>query len=93
MKYIVLQTNDGFLTREFPILFSDALTHSVVASALLENCVELQSAKPVSAGFISCTAIIAGCHGRSESLNLDSRGATDDALIGMLDYTHGISDA
>lgn len=90
MKYIVMQTTRKGMVREFPILFPDALTHAVVAAALERHCEELTGARPVSAGFISSTVIDEGCYGESETLRLKSRGAADDQLIAMLDYTHGI---
>jgi hypothetical protein len=47
-------------------------------------------AHPVAAGFVSSMKIGSPCHGESETLNLKSRGAQDDRLIAVMDYSHGI---
>jgi hypothetical protein len=98
MKYVVMRVtvpsadNLGF-TREFPVVFPDALTHKDVVTALRKGCPELRRAEAVAAGFLSCTYVgqKGACHGKSESLGgLKSRGEVDDALMYMLDYSHGI---
>jgi hypothetical protein len=93
MKYIVVKVDDGKIPREYPILFPEALVHSEVLDAMkfgiqrsLEKPVKMEC---VSAGFISCMCIDAVCHGKSESIGISSRDE-DDALIKMIDYTHGI---
>lgn len=90
MKYIVMQVEQAGTTREFPVLFPAELGHIDVFEALKLKCPELTQAKAVSGGEISSTNIDSGCHGRSSTLNLNSREEVDDALIRMRDYTSGI---
>lgn len=68
MKYVMLETRDG---AKYPILFPDALTHSIMAmaaGAAIEACLK-SKVKPVSAGFISLGTEVS-THGHSESLNM-----------------------
>lgn len=91
MKYIVLacrMTNDA--TLELPVVFPNNLVHREVADALVP-CVQKhfpgKAVTVVSAGEISSTVFGSDmCHGRSDTLNMNSRGAEDDALLMMNDY-------
>ncbi len=81
MKYIVIESDGVELMFVFP--------GSVVHSEMLESVRStrhlagrgwdwpFECAKPVSAGFIKDGR----CHGRSESIGIDSRGAVDSALL------------
>lgn len=93
MKYIVLQTTpkNNEIKREFPIIFPDVLVHSEVAEQMQHSLMRQHiTAKPVAAGFLNLVGLNLNCGGRSETLNLDSRGDVDSALISMHDYYHGL---
>ena len=45
MKYIVISKKVGSITREFPILFPNDLSHLDVATALLATCPEVKGGK------------------------------------------------
>ena len=82
MKYIVTVDPDG---NEELFIFNDAILHSCFAEAL-EGIRDADYGnwqrvfrKPVSAGFIQNGF----CHGRSESLGLDSRPQDTDILKNM----------
>lgn len=80
MKYIVTKTDDG---KEEIFIFPKVVNHDCMAEAL--RGIRDQSygrwnrvhRKPISAGFTDGKK----CTGRSESLNLDSRGRLDEMLI------------
>lgn len=97
MKYIVLRkttkVGNSEMTREFPIIFPDALIHADVAK-WLALCDGMQGAKPVAAGFLSSMEVGAenACHGKSDTLKLASRGKQDDTLMLCYDYLHGMVD-
>lgn len=87
MKYIVLKLED----REFPVIFPNMLVHKQVFEAINKVAPFLGKAKAVSAGEISSMAIEKdSCHGKSDTLKLVSRAETDDQLIHMHDYLHGL---
>ena len=90
MKYIVLSVQKGSLTREFPILFPNDLTHLDVAQALIHGCPELKMADAVGAGEMSCTCIEPECSGCSSTLQVGSREELDNRAFVMRDYTGGI---
>jgi len=90
MKYIVISKTLGSITREFPIMFPNDLSHCEVAQGLLSNCFELKSGTVVGAGEISCMDLEPSCSGRSSTLNVDSREEKDDEAFIMRDYTGGI---
>jgi hypothetical protein len=87
MKYIVLQVIEGGLEREIPILFPSFLVHKLVADALI-GTEGLENATVVSAGDVEASSFT--CNGKSETLNLTSRGDEDRKLINTVDYFHGI---
>ena len=100
MKYIVVEVKQQDITREFPFIFPEAIIHSDMYKMAERNLMmelHADSVRCVGAGFISCVNMLratvgdsACCYGRSESLNVSSRGETDDKLIKLLDYTHGM---
>ena len=67
MKYVMFENELG---HKLPVIFSDDMTHKLVAQAIVKmNEESLQlPVKPVSAGFVSLEA---KCSGRSESLNME----------------------
>lgn len=90
MKYIVLRLEDPRGTIEVPITFPEMLVHSDVAMAIRRGCEGMGRAQVVGAGFFSSTGMGIECHGKSESLNVASRGKEDSKLFPMYDYHHGI---
>lgn len=81
MKYIVTQRDDG--TEEI-FVFPNSVNHDCLAEVLPhikdqshDNWCRVYR-KPISAGFIYPSG---ECHGRSETLNLSSRGDVDTALL------------
>lgn len=69
MKYVIFKGN-GLV---HPVLFGDHTAHSQI---------KVEGAEPISAGFVrfdSCG--IPHCYGRSDSLNLESRGEKDEDII------------
>ena len=95
MKYIVLEVDNKGIIRELPVIFPDIMVHADMFKYMQHQMTmqhNVDSVRCVSAGFISSIAVGAagGCYGKSESLEITSRGEEDDKLIQMLDYTHGI---
>lgn len=99
MKYVVLEITHGVapnqIVREVPVMFGESLVHADVAKGIIKEAMlkdhNIARIKPVAAGFFSCVHLNqVQFHGRSESLNLDSRGEEDRALVGMHDYLHGL---
>lgn len=89
------------IIREMPVVFPEHMVHSMVYDSLAHMLrLEVLGTKRrrelscVGAGFMSSTVFPAigdsFCHGKSESLNVKSRGTEDDALFSMYDYHHGI---
>ncbi len=66
MKYIMMETEEG---QKLPFLFPDSCTHAVVAEfmTVMFRSIHKQTAKPVSAGFVSL-GLGAVVEGESESL-------------------------
>lgn len=73
MKYICIEDDDG---KPEIIVFSNSINHDVMAESVerMKNQThgnwERVIRSPVSAGFVTSDS---KCHGRSESLGLDSR--------------------
>lgn len=91
MKYIVLECEISSDHKvEVPIIFPAALIHADVAKAMAHSIRFNHGwiAKAISAGELPSTGIL-GCHGKSETLNLKSRGAVDDRLLSLNDYGVG----
>lgn len=83
MKYIMFVRDMGNGMRvAYPIIFPDMLVHADVAKMMHRG--DLRDAVIDSAGFISPMGML--CHGRSESLNLDSQSKRDTDIIRMCDY-------
>ncbi len=93
MKYVVVQVvrkvrnpdgTAGEETLELPVIFPKELVHKDMADmvnlAARREIDHWQSTKTVSAGFVNFDADII-CHGRSESLGMDSRRDVDAKLI------------
>lgn len=83
MKYVMMQIDAGAgMKRNFPILFSDDLTHAFVADAIVKAIARdtHEMASPVSAGFVNMSRCEA--FGSSESLHLSSR--PEDSRIIMI---------
>lgn len=68
----MLQTKDG----ETPVIFSDSMYHDQVEEALVHEGI-------IAAGFVKMEGGKLTCYGKSESLNIDSRGADDEIIIGL----------
>ena len=72
-----------------PIIFPNVLNHDDMAKATHRNMIRnynWTTVKVVSAGFINSNGT---CHGRSETLNIDSK-PEDTTIIKTYDYTHGM---
>lgn len=87
MKYVVLQGRDRQTDalHELAIIFPKCFNHDNMANmairALDRTGGDIKpTLKIVSAGFCEVSGD-PNCHGRSETLDLDSRGEHDDALI------------
>lgn len=92
MKYVMIRVAiaEG-IYRELPVLFPNALTHSVVADAIIAYCPEAKDGKAVAAGeFSSMDLSRMSCGGHSESIGVMSRGADDAKMIYSHDYLHGL---
>jgi hypothetical protein len=82
MKYIVTEYNGV----EEMFVFPDTINHDCMAEALcrIKNTTSSGWVRiprnPISAGFIT---VDGECYGRSETLNLDSRGIADTVLFDM----------
>jgi hypothetical protein len=90
MKYVIFRVDfkDGG-GLEVPIVFPELCVHSLIAEAVqptLEKHWEGSTATPISAGFLSSTGFLDECHGKSDTLKLESRGEQDTALIRLNDY-------
>lgn len=76
VKYVIVTDEFGF---EQPVVFGETLTHAEV------SWYHKRQYSVVSAGFVGFVPAVEGvkasCYGRSESLNLDSRGEEDEKLI------------
>lgn len=83
MKYIVTTREDGI---EEMFVFPDTINHDCMAEMLYRiknhngNGWKRVPRRPISAGFITVSG---KCYGRSETLNLDSRGNEDTVLFNM----------
>lgn len=89
MKYIVMLVPMGPDTnREVPIMFPNNLVHDEVFERMKKLCDP--KVVCIAAGEVSFFDGVT-CSGSSETLNLVSRHATDEELIRMNDYFHGIT--
>ncbi len=88
MKYIIIEAEYGMNSNgsterkvAFPIIFPNCLVHSEVFNGITRTFRRhgFLCAKAVAAGFYN---VINGCcDGKSETLNLDSRGREDERII------------
>lgn len=84
MKYIVTKNEEGveeifiFPKRYNHNDMADTVNHLKTWDHSRHNHWERHYKEPIAAGFTDGKV----CHGRSETLNLDSRGRIDEMLIG-----------
>lgn len=89
MKYIIFDAAWGDYKKTLYVMHHEHLAHSQVFESI-QNF--LQNGKseyadikcivtPVSAGFVNQTRAGLECFGRSESMNLESRGFTDTVIL------------
>lgn len=84
-KYIILKGRhqDTGVDHELPVIFPNIMVHKEVAESLCRH-EDFGFLQAVSAGFVSFTPRGPECHGRSESLNLNSR-PQDSKVLKMLE--------
>lgn len=87
MKYIMMKSQIGGITRKIPIIFPDILVHQDVAEAI-RRLPQMRMSEPDSAGFIQMHNI--SCHGESETLHITAKDEDSD-IISTMDYLHGIA--
>lgn len=88
-KYIVFGVVNGSLKLEIPIIFPEICVHALVAKstiAALKKHWKGATITPVAAGLVSSMDLLVECTGKSESMDLASRGEVDSQLIRMSDY-------
>lgn len=92
MKYIVLEIESDNSKYEMPFTFPDIINHYDFANSIKKNLIKNHDLKTeiVSAGFCNFFGSDSNCSGRSQTLNIESRGIKDDRLISMFNYEHGI---
>lgn len=89
-NYVILGLGD----REIPIIYPDVLVHKQIAEAIqplveqMRGEEDVTPVKVVSAGSLQLT--VNTCEGRSTTLNLESRGDTDEQQINCMPYWHGM---
>lgn len=94
MKYVMIRVALRGMHRDIPVIFPDIMTHSAVAEKMVEalNADHPRATvRPISAGFVSSLDCRVDCHGKSESLNMQSRGSLDGEIIRCHDYSHGLT--
>jgi hypothetical protein len=91
MKYVVLSAKRGGLMCEIPFIFHNLLVHVTMAAAMSTALRKhgFTDVKPLSAG--EFCLLDGSCSGKSDTLNLESRGEEDAHLIALIDYGFGIS--
>ncbi len=92
-KYVVvdLEQVNGQIVREAPFIFPKEVNHDIFVNILRylhRGQEEINIGQCVSAGFLTCHSAV-HCYGRSETLDIESRGAEDENLILM--YQYGVS--
>ncbi len=90
MKYIMMEklNHESQIITRLPIIFADAIVHYNMAQMARHHTMLGVDWKVDSAGFYCPIRQI--CHGKSESLNLESKPARDRLIILNLEYTKGI---
>ena len=91
MKYVIVEAvkEDSELKCEVPIVFPNFMVHEDMAKALSKVLLDQHGfdSKPIAAGEYN---IMSGsCSGRSDTLNLESRGNVDEQVINLNDYGFG----
>jgi hypothetical protein len=81
MKYIVFRTMRPFSQGQYEEVFV-AFPHSLIHADISDRC----GMRAVSAGFVGKDGI---CHGRSETMNLDSR-PEDTKLLEQMRESEGV---
>lgn len=84
MKYIVLQHKErNGVIKDTGVIFTPNLVHKDVAESIMHQIAmeEGYMARVVGAGFVSLSTRT--CGGKSESLNIGSRGLLDAAVLGL----------
>jgi hypothetical protein len=90
MKYVMMIVSRGDSSMKLPVIFPDAVSHIEMAKATKQAIrnedvkanTPFRKVEVVSAGFVKVSGI---CHGRSETLDMDSRGE-DTGIINTIDY-------
>jgi hypothetical protein len=89
MKYVVFgKEEQGEIVHQVPVAFPNHMTHCLVAEAMLKS-EELLGYKVISAGEFSSSGLWIKCHGKSDTLKVESRGEQDSTLFSTNDYLHG----
>lgn len=96
MKYVIVQAqlhkrDQADVTVLIPVIFSGRLVHSEMAEAVKHNLYRddnhnYDNMKTVGAGFVDTTNKGFVCYGRSESLNVASRGKQDSDICNQHRY-------
>jgi len=91
MKYIVIlaKVGDGLL--EIPIIFPSHLIHADTYESVCHQMVFKHEYEPVECVAAGDINLLDGvfCSGRSDTLNVGSRGEEDERLIKMYNYAGG----
>lgn len=91
MKYLVIEVDLGSFKMEMPFVFPSHMIHDEMAKSIKHNMAMIHQwmdTKVVSAGEISIES--ASCYGKSETLNIGSRGELDAQLIMYHNYGVGM---
>lgn len=89
MKYIRFRLDEANESDDEIVVFPKTFDHDVMAGVLemtrasLYGPIQLVSRRPISAGFVDNHG---KCHGRSETLNLDSKGELDTLILRLQGY-------
>lgn len=91
MKYIMLETDDGF---KLPFVFPETITHAFITAFIIAGVQRERGCRSrvVSAGFVSFSSFGVRVHGDSESLDLESNPA-DAMRIEFGDSVHCVPDS
>lgn len=91
MKYVMFFVEGELINQAIPVIFPNVLVHEDVAEAV-KTMPGMQNAKPISAGEVTFNPVdCAHCDGRSDTLDLASRGERDSRIINLNDYGAGLS--
>lgn len=96
MKYIVVRatSSNGVddVQTDIPVIFADSLVHKDVANytchmLMFDDQNVTSNTEVISAGFVELLPF--RCHGRSDSIGIDSRGQLDTELMLRYEFTSG----